>query len=458
MKSKMSKRTKKLIINISILAVLTAVTLTILFLSYRELNFNNIWIFLRASKPLCITAAFICMILFIVFEGLALWVIARRLGHKSKLRGAMAYSSADVYYSAITPSASGGQPASMFYMMRDGMSGGIAGFTLVFNLMAYTAAIIVMGIFAFIAGYGIFGSLGSGFAQTLVIVGFVLQAVLLGFFIMCIMWSKAILKMGNGAISLLHKIKIIKKPDKWRKKWQEGVDKYSASRAIIKEHPMLFFEALLLNLAQRVSQTLIPCFICFAVSDNANFLDLFVMQTFVLLGYNMVPIPGGVGAYEYMYLQTYCIAFDESFILSAMMVSRAISYYVSLIISGVYTLVYHSVGLKDKQSDTPDGMNDWQYKMYSEGEEWCGDEMSPDSQTYSEGENSDDTDETDQSPKDTDVPTEQPPDESADKIPPDEPPPDGAPPSGEGSPLSEMPTDADETPPSETTYEKTNDE
>ena len=46
------------------------------------------------------------------------------------------------------------------------------------------------------------------------------------------------------------------------------------------------------------------------------------------------------------------------FILSAMMVSRAISYYICMIVTGLYTLVYHAIGLKnvpkDEQAKIPD--------------------------------------------------------------------------------------------------------
>lgn len=372
----MTKKTRKLIINITILLALTGVTFLVLWLSYRgdNIDFNKIWAMLKESKAWAMVAAVMCMLLFIIFEGLSLWLITRRLGHKTKLRGALAYSTSDTYYSAITPSATGGQPASMFYMVRDGMSGGVAGFSLVFNLMAYTAAIIIMGVFAFAVRPDMFGLIGarSWGAQAFIIFGFVIQCVVLGFFIMCIMWSKAILKIGNGAIMLLRKIHIIKHEDKWREKWKAGVDKYSASRHIIREHPLLFLWALLLNLAQRVSQTLIPCFVCLAMAKQVDFLELFVMQTFVLLGYNMIPSPGGTGAYEFMYLSTYGITFDKEFILTAMIMSRMISYYLCIIVSGLYTLIYHSVGLKKrKKPEKEPELEKWQYMMYSEGEEWC---------------------------------------------------------------------------------------
>ena len=58
---------------------------------------------------------------FIFFEGMALTVIVRGLGYPAKHRQGFVYSAADIYFSAITPSASGGQPASAFFMIRDGI-------------------------------------------------------------------------------------------------------------------------------------------------------------------------------------------------------------------------------------------------------------------------------------------------------------------------------------------------
>ncbi len=363
MKQKLSKRTRKTIINIVVLVVLVGITFGILFATYgtEELNFANIGAFLSSCEPGFLVAATACMLASIIFEGLALFLIARRLGHKSKLHQSMAYSTADVYYSALTPSASGGQPASLYYMCRDGMSGGIAGFTLVLNLLAYSTSIIIMGIFAFIAKPAIFSGTSDVFAQTLIIIGFVLQVLFFAFCIVCIMWSKALLKIGNGIISLGTKMKIVKKPDKWRARWQGVVDKYRSSRDVIKSHPTLFFEALFFNLAQRVSYVLIPCFLCFGTGANIavlkdgaatpDLLDLFCMQTFVLLGYNSIPLPGGTGAFEYMYLNVYGEFYTNAFVLSAMMMSRALSYYLRFILSGLYTLIYHSVGLRGKKTD-----------------------------------------------------------------------------------------------------------
>ena len=264
----------------------------------------------------------------------------------------MVYSSADIYYSAITPSASGGQPASAYYMVKDGMDAGATTFTLVFNLIAYTAAILVIGVLAFIFRPRMFPHF-EFFVKFLIIAGIVLQTLLLGFFIACMWCHKAVLKVGNGLISLLARMKIVKNTEKWRGKLTDEVEKYRLSFMEIRKHRALFFQALLLNVAQRVSQVLITCFVCTAADPGASFVDLFAMQAFVLLGYNSIPLPGGVGAFEYLYLNIYTLRFDNTFIVVAMMVTRVISYYLCMALSGVVTLVYHIRLIKRKRQEIP---------------------------------------------------------------------------------------------------------
>ena len=235
-------------------------------------------------------------------------------------------------------------------MVKDGMDTGTATFALVFNLIAYTSAILVIGAFAFILRPHMFAGF-EFWIKFLVVAGFVAQTLLLAFFIACMRCHRAVLKCGNGLISFLTKIKLVKKPEKWRGKLADEVEKYRAGFEEIKKHRALFFEALLLNIAQRVSQILITCFVCLAADRSAPFRDVFVMQAFVLIGYNSVPLPGGVGAFEYLYLHIYGLLFENAFILAAMMVTRTISYYICIVVSGTMTLAYHIHIIKRKKRE-----------------------------------------------------------------------------------------------------------
>lgn len=348
---RISKRAKKQILNLLFVIILIGITVTVLLLNNKELNLDNIRSFFENCDPLWMAAAFMCMVLSIFFEGLSLHFIARHFGHRRGLHASVAYASADVYYSAITPSATGGQPASVFYMARDGMSVGKASFSLIFNLIGYAAAILILGAAAFIVNPAMFTDIEPWFAHFLIILGISLQALLLGFCIACMFCGGAVIKIGNGIISFLNKIKLVKNPDKWRGKLAEEVRKYSNCRREIAGHPLLFITTLAFNLMQRFTNILISCFVCLSAHKAVPFADLFVMQVFVLLGYNCVPLPGGTGAFEYLYLNIYCLRFDDAFIVVAMMISRVISYYFCIVVSGVYTLAYHIVGGRHKKAE-----------------------------------------------------------------------------------------------------------
>ena len=308
--------------------------------------------YIADADPLLICVAVIAMLGFIFFEALAVLAVVKGFGYRQKFIHGLIYSASDIYVSAITPSATGGQPASAYYMVKDGMDAGATTFTLVFNLIAYTAAILVIGVLAFIFRPRMFPHF-EFFVKFLIIAGIVLQTLLLGFFIACMWCHKAVLKAGNGLISLLARMKIVKNTEKWRGKLTDEVEKYRLSFMEIRKHRALFFQALLLNVAQRVSQVLITCFVCTAADPDASFVDLFAMQAFVLLGYNSIPLPGGVGAFEYLYLNIYTLRFDNTFIVVAMMVTRVISYYLCMALSGVVTLVYHIRLMKRKRQEIP---------------------------------------------------------------------------------------------------------
>ena len=94
---------------------------------------------IRTSNPWWLIAAVIGMFCNVFFEGAALDVLVRALTRTKdapplKSHGIL-YSSADIYFSAITPSASGGQPASAFFMSRDGIPMAQSVVILVLNML-----------------------------------------------------------------------------------------------------------------------------------------------------------------------------------------------------------------------------------------------------------------------------------------------------------------------------------
>ena len=91
--------------------------------SQEGFTFTGFIEFLGSLHPGWLACAFLGMAGFIVFEGLAIMTIIKSFGYKRPFRKGIIYSTSDIYFSAITPSASGGQPARAYFMMRDGIPG-----------------------------------------------------------------------------------------------------------------------------------------------------------------------------------------------------------------------------------------------------------------------------------------------------------------------------------------------
>ena len=90
---------------------------------------------LKSANPGFLLCAVASAFGFLLFEAAALTVCCRMLGAACPLRKSVVYSAADLYFSAITPSASGGQPASAYLMLGDGISVPVAAAALLANLV-----------------------------------------------------------------------------------------------------------------------------------------------------------------------------------------------------------------------------------------------------------------------------------------------------------------------------------
>lgn len=344
----MNKKVRKHLFNILFVLVLLGLTVFILIKSNKELSWADVRAFFSNCNPAYIVLAVCGMLVFLLVEAWSLKNIAKKFGYKTKFVSAFAYSSADAYYSALTPSATGGQPASAYYMVKDGIDAGSTTFILVFNLLGYTAAIFVLGVAAFVIS--LFTSTGgwafldfSVLSKVFIIVGVVMQVFLIWLFVACLKHPGAVLKTGGALIALLARLKFSKKPEILREKLSAMVEKYRYCGEQIKKHRNLFLQTLLLNVLQRGAQVAITAFVFKAAKPQTDMLHVFALQCFVLLGYNSMPLPGGSGVFELLYLNVFSTVafFDKPFLVVAVMVTRVISYYGCLIFSGIFTLVYH---------------------------------------------------------------------------------------------------------------------
>lgn len=345
------KESKKKILWSVILLTLIGLTLYTIVGNNESFTLSGFIDYVSSAKWQWIVLAFLCMIGFFVFEALAIQELAKAFGYHKKFRRCMVYSASDIYFSAITPSATGGQPAAGLFMMRDKIPGAVTTIILLLNLTLYTTSIIVIGVVCFVTRPNMMSHF-SVVSKCMIVFGFCFQFVLLAVFLLLVYKEKIIIKSANFFMRLFQKMHLMHNIEKKQKHLVEVEQQYKQCAAAIKGHMKEMVIALLYNLLQRLSLILVSVCVFIAVGGNAEKVyDAFVAQGLVVLGSNSVPIPGAVGAADYLFIDGFGKLINDS--VSIELLSRGISFYCCIIVCGIITLaasMLHSLkGMKRKK-------------------------------------------------------------------------------------------------------------
>ncbi|MBE6778712.1 MAG: flippase-like domain-containing protein [Ruminococcaceae bacterium] len=296
-----------------------------------------------ASFPWLIMAL-VSMLGFILFEALALLVLCRAFGYRPRLWNGYIYSASDIYFSAITPSATGGQPASAYFMMKDGMSGMTVTATLIANLCMYTLSIIVIGLICLFGRFDIFlqYSLPS---QVLIAVGFLMQVGLLLFFYMVLRREKLLHRMCSAVLRLLCRMRLLRRQEEKQQKLDAYMERYREDARAISGHTGAMVLCFLFNLLQRASQIAVTMFVYAATAGVSLWqaAELWFWQGYVVLGSNCIPIPGGMGVSDYLMLDGFRNMMTENQAVNLELLSRSFSFYSCVIICGISVFIQYCV-------------------------------------------------------------------------------------------------------------------
>ena len=298
-------------------------------------NANKGWLFM----------SFVCTFGFIWFEGFALVRMARHFGYKTSAIDGTVYGGADVYFSAITPSASGGQPASAYFMIRDGIPGYAATVALLINLVMYTLSLLTIGLLCMIFKYPLLKNF-SGISRIFICLGIVVLIFLALVFYMLLRKGSILYSICDSLIRLFEKIHIIRHGDRLRIKLKNTMKEYQECSNSITGQTGLLIEIFFWNIMQRVSQLLVSFMIFMAVGEGVNkAVDVSVIQCFVAMGSNCVPIPGAMGVADYIMIDGFKQLVGRN-AANMELLCRGMTFYGSVITSAVIILIGYIIRKK----------------------------------------------------------------------------------------------------------------
>lgn len=291
------------------------------------------------GNKLWFACACICVVLYIFLEGVAICSILKGVGYKRSLRRGLIYSTADIYFSAITPSATGGQPASAYFMIADGIPAGVTTAVLILNLMMYTISIVVLGLISIAINYKLF----FGFqvlSKVLIVAGIVILTLFSLGFLSILRKGDKVFNLLAKLLGFLHKKHLVHKFDSKMAKLEKTRVEFTDCSRLVSGKTGTMVKAFLWNLLQRASQIAVPAFVSLSFGGTGtNAVNMFASQCLITIGYNCIPVPGAMGVADYLMVDgfTSLVGRDNAFRID--MMSRGLSFYICVAVSGIITLI-----------------------------------------------------------------------------------------------------------------------
>ena len=295
---------------------------------------------MHSVRPVYYAAGFIFINLFVWCESYIIYRMLRVLQYQQvPKRNCIKYSYVGFFFSCITPSASGGQPAQLYYMNRDKVDVSVGAVILLIVTILYKFVLVFLGTLIFIFRHSLISEYIQG-AAFFFYLGMALNVICVIVMFLLVFQQTLASRMIIGLVKGLEKIHVLRRKEERIRKLEDSMMEYHKAAAVIQEHKKLIAGMFGVTLVQRLIHFSITYLIYRGLGLSAlGIVDVVALQCVIYIAVDMLPLPGGMGISEGLFLSIFRKIFTGGLLYPAMLLSRGISYYALLLISAVMTCV-----------------------------------------------------------------------------------------------------------------------
>lgn len=293
----------------------------------------------------------VCLVVFFIWgESIIIWYMMRSFGIRLKKRICFLFSSVGFFFSCITPSASGGQPMQIYYMKKEKIPIPVSTVILMVVTITYKLVLVVIGLGILIFGRGFLHRYLEGILPVYYL-GLTLNVFCVAFMTILVFHPVMAEDMLLKGMDLLERMRLMKKKEARRQKLKDSMEVYRETAAYLKEHKKVLFHVIVLTFLQRIALFFVTWFVYLAFRmHGTSFLNVILLQAVISVAVDMLPLPGGMGISETLFLNIFATVFP-GVLLPAMVLSRGLGYYSQLLISALFTVVaqiYYSINTNEE--------------------------------------------------------------------------------------------------------------
>lgn len=277
------------------------------------------------------------MFIYIACEGINIRRILKTLNDKITFKSSFKYASVGFFFSAITPSASGGDPMQLYFMKKDNLPLSHSALSLLVELTSFEIVCSFLSLFGYFYNFDIINN-QIGRLKYLVIIGIIIN-ILYVLLLLVLIFSKKIAEKLSMFLVKFLELFHYKNIDTFKIKMNKQIEEYHNCSIYIKNNKKLLIKIVLTTFIELLLYHSVPYCIYLAFGLGKYDIITFISLSSVLYtSVAFLPLPGSMGASEGTFVILYKMFFPLNLLSSAMLLSRGISYYLFVVITGVLIL------------------------------------------------------------------------------------------------------------------------
>lgn len=333
--SKLKKIVKKNLFTIITLTISMIILLIFLFQGNSIQQLGSIFQSLSVSW---ILLAFGTLFATWLIEGFVDWILCRHLYPDWSFGRAFMIGMTGLFYSAITPFSTGGQPMQIYYMAKMGIKPGHSAAVISVKTITYQITMVVFSLFLISSELHFFVQNVSNLTF-LTIFGIVSNIIFILAVVLVSVNAGFIYRLLHNILNLLGKIHLVKEPEKKYESIITHLDTFHAGFKTMGHNWKLYIAVCLLTVVQIVISSSVTY--CIYRAFHLNEASLWVMiaaQVFSNMVASFVPLPGGSGGAEVSF-SAFCHVFFKNLLTPALLVWRLLTYYGSILFGCIFVAI-----------------------------------------------------------------------------------------------------------------------
>ncbi len=293
---------------------------------------------IAGTNKFFLVLAFLSMVLFWLSDAYIIHKMKKTLNIESHFNSSIKLAMIGQYYSAITPFATGGQPAQIYCLVNEGVQVGAASSLMITKLLIYQIVVTFYSIFMFSIKFNFLlkrAKLSFPFVVLGCLSNFIIVLLILGLFYN----EKLIRKIFSKLFILGNKLNLIKDIEKSEDKLNMHLLDYKISVNNLKKDKITTLVLIIATFVQLTFYFSITYFVYLSLGlTKIRYLDIIAIQSLHYMAVSLMPTPGTVGAAEGGFYVLYNSIFPKNILTFAMVLWRFIDYYFGILVGGLVAL------------------------------------------------------------------------------------------------------------------------